>query len=513
MLVMIYVRVTTCKGYMLAKVRGFIGSKRFFGLVIAMLVLSASWIALSGRFSMAYDENTHLGLIQLYADRWLPFWSETPPGSEAMGAVKRDPSYLYHFLLSFPYRVIDNFVQSATAQIIILRFINIGIFVLGLIVYRRILLNARTSPALAHAILAVFVLLPAVPFLAAQINYDNLLFLTTGLCVLLTIRFTTRLTRTGNIDIKSLGLLIACCLVGSLVKYAFLPILTGITLWLGYVLFRHVRSTGLRMSWEHVRSGWRKMHRAGSIALIALILLGSGLFLERYGVNVARYHTPTPECDQVLSVVACQAYGPWRRNYELHQQKLAGAPADTGAKDPLTYTAKHWLKSMTHQMVFALNGRTDYFKVGDPLLLPKFLVIIIGGIGVTLAVLWHRKLRQHETVDLLILITIVYVGALWLQGYMDFMHLGQAVAMQGRYLLPILPFVCVLAGLAFARLLRTHHAKLALATACIAILLFQGGGATVFILRSDERWYWENNAVIHVNKTARDILRRIVIDR
>lgn len=497
---------------MTAKIRGFIGSNTFFGLVVALLIISAAWIALSGRFSMAYDENTHLGLIQLYADRWLPFWNETPPGSETLGAVKRDPSYMYHFLLSFPYRLFDGIVQSTTAQIIILRFVNIGIFVAGLFVYRRILLCARTSPALTHSILAAFVLLPAVPFLAAQINYDNLLFLTAGVCILLTIRFTEELKRQNKIDVMRLGLLTAACLFGSLVKYAFLPILAGIAMWVGFLLYSHLRDVGWHAAWQHMHTGWKKLQGATQVSLVALLLIGSGLFIERYGVNIATYHTPTPECDQVQGVPACLAYGSWRRNYELRQQKVAGTPADTGAHDPLTYTAKHWAKAMAHQMVFTLNGRTDYFKVGDPLFLPKFLVITLGGIGVILAVLWHRKLRQHYVIDLMILITIVYVGALWLQGYMDFVHLGQAVAMQGRYLMPVLPFVCILAGLAFAKLLTGHTARMALATACIGILLFQGGGATVFILRSDEQWYWQNNAVIRVNKTAKDILRRIVID-
>jgi hypothetical protein len=250
------------------------------------------------------------------------------------------------------------------------------------------------------------------------------------------------------------------------------------------------------------------------VALGLMLVLSLGLFTERYGMNVARYGTPTPECNQVLSIQECQAYGSWRRNYELRQQKLAGTPADTGPRDPITYTFKHWLRSMAHQMVFALNGRDDYFKIGAPLPLPKLLIIVMGALGIGLTVWFYRSLRKRYVLDVLLVVSLLYIGALWLQGYMDFLRLGQAVAIQGRYLMPVLPLVLIIFGLAFARLLRAFPlAKLALTTLCLGVLLFQGGGPTVFILRSDEQWYWQNNTVVRINKKAQNALRPLVVDR
>ncbi len=458
---------------------------------------------------MAYDENTHLGLIRLYSDRLLPFWSEPPPSSEAFGAVARDPSYLYHYVLSFPYRLLDSLTQSQYAQVLVLRFINIGLFLAGILVFRRVLLRTGASLAVAHAFLAAFVLLPGVPFLAAQINYDNALFLASGVAILLAMQLTTQVKRTGRFGAWQLGVFLSAILLFSLIKYAFLPIMLALVLWLAWAAWRYARP---RKFWRQVWKDFRQLDSLKRILLIALLLISAGLFVERYGINTLRYHTPTPECDQVMSVEACRAYGSWNRNYELLQQKQAGRPADSGPRDPFSFTLRHWLKSMAHQQVFALNGRGDYFKVGDPLPLPKLLVIVVGGVGIVLAAFWYRVLRRTYALDMLLLVTVMYAGLLWLQNYLDFLHLGQAVALQGRYLMPVLPLILLIVGLAYLQTLRrVSWAKLALAVGCFFILLFQGGGAATYIVRSDERWYWPNQTVIRANETAQRILKKIVI--
>src|SRR5580692_8418743 len=88
-----------------------IGSRRFFWGIVALLVLQAVWIACSGRYPMAFDEDFHLGIIRLYAHHLSPFWNGQPAGADAFGAVSRDPSYLYHYLMSFPYRLTSVFTQ------------------------------------------------------------------------------------------------------------------------------------------------------------------------------------------------------------------------------------------------------------------------------------------------------------------------------------------------------------------------------------------------------------------
>lgn len=492
--------------YVRAKVGSFVRSKTFFGLTLLVFLLSSSWIALSGRFSMAYDENTHFNTIQIYSQRWTPFWGEAHSIGSPIG---HDPSYIYQFLLSFPYRLMDNFVHSTPHQVIALRFISIGIFLAGIVIFRRLLLAVRAPRGLVHLALAIFVLTPGVPFLAAQINYDNLLFLITGVAILLTLRFTERLRQTNVASLGRLGVLLAVCLLGSLVKFAFLPIFGAILLWLIYAMYRYGGFKNYRQALQ-VFTGLRPALRIG---LVALLLFSSGLFFERYGVNTISYHTPTPECDQILSVAKCQTQSSWKRNYDLRQKRLAGLQWDRGPYDPVTYTYKHWLRRMSYELVFALNGRTDYFKVGTPFPLPRLLGMALFAVGIVLTAYWYRFLHRRYEVNLLLLAIVLYVGALWTQEYLDFVHLGEAVAIQGRYLIPVLPLIIIIIGLAYRKALKNlPNFKMLLAAMSVAILLLQGGGATTYILRSDQRWYWPNNKVIEINQAAQKVLRPIVVD-
>ena len=166
-----------------------LSSPRFFYLIIGLLAFQALWIALSAQFPQAFDEDFHFGLIQLHAQQWLPFFAHQPAGAEVHGAVVRDPSYLYHYLLSFPYRLLSVWTPSLAVQVIALRLINIGMFIGGLFVYRALLTRLGLSRRLIHTILLFFVLTPAMPLLAANINYDNLVFLLTAALLLYVVRF------------------------------------------------------------------------------------------------------------------------------------------------------------------------------------------------------------------------------------------------------------------------------------------------------------------------------------
>ena len=142
----------------LARFNEYLRSNKFYRLILIVFVIEASWIALSAKYPQAFDENFHFGLIKIYAHYWLPFLTTQPPHADAYGAVARDPSYLYHYLMSFPYRLINLFVKGQTVQVIILRFINIGFFAFGLVLFRKILLKVGTSKALTNLILTLFIL-------------------------------------------------------------------------------------------------------------------------------------------------------------------------------------------------------------------------------------------------------------------------------------------------------------------------------------------------------------------
>ena len=118
----------------------------------------------------------------------------------------------------------------------LLRFINIGLFAAALPLYRRLLLKTGASRALVNLCLAIFVLIPVVPLLAAQINYDNLLLPMTAISLLLAVSLGQELRRTRRLNLKTLLWLAIIVTLTCLVKYAFLPILLVIGAYLTVLL-------------------------------------------------------------------------------------------------------------------------------------------------------------------------------------------------------------------------------------------------------------------------------------
>lgn len=471
-----------------------LGSPACFRLVLILLIVQAVWIALSGRYAMAFDEDFHLGIIRLYAQHASPFWGTQAPGGGTFGAVARDPSYLYQFLMAVPYRVIKLFTGDQTVQVLWLRAINIGLFAGGVALYRRLMLKIGLSTALVQACLLVFVLLPVVPLLAAQINYDNLLLPLTAVALLLTIKLEERLTRQRRLDAKVLLQLLVICLLTCLVKYAFLPVFAAIT---GFVAVRvwQTRSS-LSGRWFGLVPSWRQLGKGVQTGLAVSVVVAAGLFAERYVVNVVRYHALVPDCSQVLSIKQCRQYGPWIRDYNFKLNKL-----DTDAKaSPLTFTTD-WFYGMWLRLFFAVDGPANDFQTRGPLIMPGVAGMVFAVAGaVALLFSAPRLLKKYGTPVgwLFVAVILSYGFALWLDELQAFIATAQPVAINGRYLLPILPLVFLLIAAAIRELVTRPALKAAIAGVAIVSLLW-GGGALTYILRSNNAWYWPNPAIRHLN--------------
>jgi len=285
------------------------GSRRLIYFLIGLLVIQAAWIALSALYPQAFDENYHFGLIKVYSHYWLPFFSSQPPHANAFGAVARDPSYLYHYLMSWPYRLIKLFIGSPTGQIIILRFINIGLFSLGLLASWKLLIRCGLSIRLVNLLLFLFVLVPIMPQLAGQINYDNLLFPLVGYILLLGLRVVEKL-KARRVPAGQSLVLLSLCLLASLVKYEFLPIFLAVVIYIGWTGYRsyHLNLRGALLAFK---AGFTKLSRPARVGLCLLVLISLGMFMERYGVDLVRYHSIEPHCGRVLGLKACSQYPPW----------------------------------------------------------------------------------------------------------------------------------------------------------------------------------------------------------
>ncbi len=482
------------------RIIAFLSSRKFFKLIVGLFIVQAAWIALSGHYPMAFDEDFHLGVIRLYAHHLSPFWDVDPSDGATFGAISRDPSYFYHYLMSFPYRLISVFTDNQSLQVLILRTMNIGFFAAGLPLYRRLLLKTGASKSIVHISLLILVLIPIVPMLGAQINYDNAIIPLTALTLLLAIQVSESL-RKQSVDVTKLLWFVAVCLFASIIKYAYLPIFIGAS---GFLLFRAWQVYRRPSALAHAfKKSWSKLTGWNRWGLIILVVLLAGLFTERYGVNLVRYHEPVPDCAQVLTYNECRHYPPWIRDYNFEATK----PANND-KNPISYS-RHWLYGNWMRSFFALDGPTNDYQTRGPLLLPAIAGAVLPVVGLAALVGTARKLWKSYDKRVLWLFSVattLYIVILWVTQYQLYVRTAQPVAINGRYLLPVLPLVITMSALGLQLLLGTRkRLQLLMATVSIVCLMW-GGGALTFILRSNYSWYWPGTPLKPVNHALQELI-------
>jgi hypothetical protein len=486
-----------------ARVVMWLGSRYAWYAVLGLFLLEAIWFVLSAQYPMAFDENYHLGLIRLHAAQWLPFFTAQPQNAAVYGEVVRDPSYLYHWLMSFPYRLISALTANLTAQIIFLRILNVAMFAGALLLYRRILQRIHVSDALSTSLFAVFVMIPSVPFLAAHINYDNLFMLAIPLSVLLTMRLMDGI-RQRTIDAGTLLLLLGTLFLSSLIKYPFLPVFAVIVLFL--IVYGWHQRVLSRAGWMSLVDSFRALSRLRRALLILLLLVSFGLFAERYAANIITYHDPVPACDAVISQDECVQYGPYGRDHLYAQQKPASFHPNI-----FVYVGE-WFYGMWYRLFFAINY--DY-ATAPPLIVISRLAIGVAALLAIGIILRFRALFAGKPMrQLLLWLVIGYALVLFEDGFSSYAKTAQPVAINGRYLIPFLPFAFAFGGLAWSQLLRKHPSyKTAFAGLVIGLFLLQGGGAMTFIIRSGDTWMWNNTVVRSVNRAVRSAAWPFIIGK
>lgn len=488
--------------YFLARLRTGISSDLFFWGVVGLLVVQAAWISLTAHYPMAFDEDFHVGILRIYASHLSPFLAGQPANADMYGAVARDPSYLYHYLISFIYRFISLFTSNATIQILLLRFLNIAMFAGGLVLFRRLFLRLRAPHAAINIGLLLFVLIPVVPLIAAQINYDNLFIPMVAFTLLLAVLLLIEFKKEHTVNPTKMLVLLASLLLASLVKYAFLPVFLVIGLYMGGVLLQSLiaERPGFHMFWDNCRklmTGWRFWLALGAV------VLSLGLFSQRYLVNVVRYHTPIPDCGKILTVKQCSAYGPWIRDYNFSINK--GSSESHG---PVAFT-DYWLRGMWLRLYFAVDGPTNDYQTRGPLPVPAISGIIIAVLSLAALVMGLPKLlKRYDRYGILLVLSTstVYVITLWLTEYKAFARTGQPVAINGRYLLPFIPIILVLSIMAGCQLFRRYPRLGSLVVVCAVVSQLAGGGVLTYILRSNDQWYWHNPAARAANNGVQRVL-------
>ncbi|HVX57754.1 MAG TPA: hypothetical protein VHA37_08545, partial [Candidatus Saccharimonadales bacterium] len=391
------------------------------------------------------------------------------------GALIQNPSILYHYLLSFPYRLIELFTHAPETQVICLRLLNVALAVASLLVLRKLLKLLGVSGALANVLLLALAFTPLFMVLSAQINYDNLLILAVSATFYLAAAFRQRLAR-GRFDTVTMLWLLCLCLFASLIKYAFLPVFLAIAAALAWQIIRRDR--------EHkdvlklAKAGFFRAARPLRLALLVLLVAGGALFIRFYGVNIIRYHNPYPQCDQVLNIKDCSHYYAWENFYVIEQyNRQHHVQALTGAAGMFRYTS-YWFTLSTGEL---FGGIVPY--LGD-LYGSSFYYLVIVMLAGIMLIATVRNLRRtlHGQCDLLLLLFIsaVYLAFLWGKNYHDYRRTGEALAIHGRYLLPVIISIYLLLAAGMRVALKSQPrwapaAKVVLASVVVLSFLAYGG--------------------------------------
>ena len=490
------------------KIYKVLASKKFFYVIIALLILQAVWLALSVQYPQAFDESYHFGIIKVYSHQWLPFIQTEPAGASGFGDITRYDSYMYHYLMSFPYRLFALFVHNQDTQVIFLRFINIGLFVGGVIFFRRLLARFNISSALSNVALFMFVIVPVVPSLAATINYDNMIFLLVPILAGFALTCTTAIIKNKTVPVSSLLWFMAVGFIGSLTKYAFAPIFVGAIL---YLLSLWGFSRAKKQIAKSIITSFRLLKRSTQIVLIIAILISGGLFAERYGGNLVKYREFAPDCADLSPLSECLSYGPWARNYYLDLKVKSTNPPHDPAIAIYPFS---WIKDMIYRLYFTINYD---FKEYSPLPLPYLTAWIIGGIGIILSLaFWRHILRIDKRLLLLISMMVIYVGGLFYVNFTEFLHYRTIVAVNGRYAIIVLPILFIIIGLAYRRLFQLIFKKratqfLGIFAVVVLLLALQGGGAVTYFIRSQPIWYWQYQPLNDFNTNVKNTIAPFVI--
>jgi hypothetical protein len=104
-------------------------------------------------------------------------------------------------------------------------------------------------------------------------------------------------------------------------------------------------------------------------------------------------------------------------------------------------------------------------------------------------------------------IIILFVGMLFSKNVSDYYEYYQPIAIQGRYILPILPMMMLFSLIAINSTIKSRTSLKIMIFSLVAILYLNGAGLLTHIIRSDENWYWNNAMVVDINNKARGIIK------
>lgn len=492
------------------KISSLLRSPKFFWVTLGIFLLQGTFFALavnpplqSARQDSTYlnrsvgvvpDGNRHMAAIYYFAAQPLtsgPFIHDMTDAELTMGDLVRFPSYFYYYLLSFPVRLAVALEMSDLAIVYLVRFIGLGFGLLALIVFRRIIQEMRAGPVITNLATFALAITGAFAYFSPAENYDILALLLWFCVVLASLKLFTRR------DPMQLYWLLVATLFLSVTKYTYVPF-AGVLVLVSLGLY--IRdSKGLAPAWKYTKkqlaSHWTKLARWRQIAMVLLLLVGAGLFVERIGINLVQYQSVSPNCARVHSRESCLNFSVYERNVNRIDAVAAG---ETWTKDFsfFEYTGM-WLGRFYASLYFYM-GHIWVKPVWWTLALSAAVVSLLTVVAVIRLKLRAQPILRNRAEWYILGVAGLILIAQYLFSVNIFLrYAGETYAHQGRYLLPAIGFLYVIMLLIVSRAyytLPTKYRKLAVAVLVgigLLAVVINGALFNFFMYANGPEWYSE----------------------
>jgi len=384
-------------------------------IVFGLFAVQSIVLAFVMHLGVPPDESNHIQFIDYYAHHGLSpnLHGQTP--TYYLGDKTREPDFMYHYLMSFVYRVTP---LSVHYKYIFIRLLTVLLALAAFYVLTKIFKRIGFSETVTTVSLLILTNLSMVLMMSAAVNNDVMVWLGVSLGILFLLRLKERANLT---DLLSLALVI---IWGGLFKRDLLPMSLLFGLLALFLIVRH---------WK-VYAGTLKKIRPLSYLLIVLLILGSALFVERIIGNIHDYGTVTPTCEQVQGGESCSVF--WA---SLRAQQLALQPKQNVS--PPAFLAK-WIGEDTYNIV---NVQTQFWRRDvrparwvTPVLTAVFLMGLAYGVYYEFS--QRLKSDKHKGLRLYVLfISLFYILSQLAVNYATFLHYRIfGLALNGRYVIPSL---------------------------------------------------------------------------
>lgn len=437
----------------------FVSSKTFLYLSLAWFVLQGIYFAISIKFGIPPDENYHFTYIQFFSNISPSPFPTHQYGYDVILDAIHSPFFIYHYILSFPYRLIGDFSNAY----IVLRLLNIALGVGALLLIAKMADFLKIS-ALARN-LSIFMLANTLmfTFIFSAISYDNLFIFLSLACTFLLIKLIKK------VEASTLLLFFAALAVGLLTKINFLPM--AFIVLLVFVLNYYKRPKQVLSQFKKTFSDSKKLN----IFLVVIISFLSIFFVQRYIFNQVNYGNFEPPCQKTRALQECRKSDLFVRNEMIY------APDHPAANRNLVQYSKGWLKLIEDRTFGAFAQRTIS---ANKLVVYWSGIVLLTGLFIIVA----RWRKIDKNLKILIYVSLFYSGILFLTNLNNYHASGRIdFAVHGRYLFGILPLIYLVWNQLIIERLKNPSIKISYVV--VSILIFAACAFPVFIQNVTPVWY------------------------